>query len=239
MKLDILVLASHPDDAELGCGGTIARQVSLGNKVGIVDLTRGELGTRGTPETRQKEAEVSASILGVAIRENLGLADGFFQNTPETQLAVVRAIRKFQPRVVLANAVTDRHIDHGKGANLATDAAFLSGLMKIQTTDDHHNPQLAWRPEVVYHYVQSQFIAPDFVVDISAQWETKMKAIKAFSSQFFDPDSREPETYISKPGFLKMLEARAVEYGHAIGVDYGEGFTVRRLIGITNLFDLR
>lgn len=239
MKLDILVLASHPDDAELGCGGTIARQVSLGNKVGIVDLTRGELGTRGTPETRQKEAEVSASILGVAIRENLGLADGFFQNTPETQLAVVRAIRKFQPRVVLANAVTDRHIDHGKGANLATDAAFLSGLMKIKTTDDHHNPQLAWRPEAVYHYVQSQFIAPDFVVDISAQWETKMKAIKAFSSQFFDPDSREPETYISKPGFLKMLEARAVEYGHAIGVDYGEGFTVRRFIGITNLFDLR
>lgn len=239
MKLDILVLASHPDDAELGCGGTIARQVSLGNKVGIVDLTRGELGTRGTPETRQKEAEVSASILGVAIRENLGLADGFFQNTPETQLAVVRAIRKFQPRVVLANAVTDRHIDHGKGANLATDAAFLSGLMKIKTTDDHHNPQLAWRPEAVYHYVQSQFIAPDFVVDISAQWETKMKAIKAFSSQFFDPDSREPETYISKPGFLRMLEARAVEYGHAIGVDYGEGFTVRRFIGITNLFDLR
>lgn len=239
MKLDILVLASHPDDAELGCGGTIAKQVSLGDKVGIVDLTRGELGTRGTPETRHKEASASAEILGVVVRENLALPDGLFQNTPETQLSVVRAIRKFQPRIVLANAVTDRHIDHGKGANLANDAAFLSGLMKIETTDEHGNRQVAWRPDAVYHYVQSQFIAPDFVVDISAHWDTKMKAVKAFSSQFFDPNSKEPETYISKPGFLKMLEARAVEYGHAIGVDYGEGFTVRRLIGITNLFHLR
>lgn len=239
MKLDILVLASHPDDAELGCGGTIARHVSFGDKVGIVDLTRGELGTRGTPETRQTEAEASAAILGVTVRENLGLDDGFFQNTPETQLAVVRAIRKFQPRIILANAIFDRHIDHSKGANLAHDAAFLSGLMKIETTDDQGNSQVAWRPEAVYHYVQSQFIPPDFVVDISAHWETKMKAIKAFGSQFFDPKSTEPETYISKPGFLRMLEARAVEYGHAIGVDYGEGFTVRRYIGITNLFHLR
>lgn len=238
MKLDLLVLASHPDDAELGCGGTIARHVSLGHKVGIVDLTRGELGTRGTPETRQEEAEVSAAILGVTVRENLGLADGFFQNTPETQLAVVRAIRKFQPRILLANAIADRHIDHGKGANLANDAAFLSGLMKIETTGDDGNAQAPWRPEAVYHYVQSQFLAPDFVVDISAHWLTKMKAIKAFRSQFFDPNNTEPETYISKPGFLKMVEARAVEYGHAIGVDYGEGFTARRLIGITNLFDL-
>lgn len=239
MKVDILVLAAHPDDAELGCGGTIAKHVAFGDKVGIVDLTRGELGTRGTAETRQQEAEASAAILGVTVRENLGLADGFFQNTADAQLAVVRVIRKFRPRILLANAISDRHVDHGRGADLAHDAAFLSGLIKIETTDDHGSPQEAWRPEAVYHYIQSQFISPDFVVDISAHWETKMKAIGAFRSQFFDPKSKEPETYISKPGFLKMVEARAVEYGHAVGADYGEGFTARRLIGIRNLFDLR
>jgi bacillithiol biosynthesis deacetylase BshB1 len=239
MKLDILVLASHPDDAELGCGGTIAKHTSAGDKVGIVDLTRGELGTRGTPATRQKEAETSAEILGVTVRENLNLPDGFFQNTPESQLTVIRIIRKFQPRIILANAVYDRHIDHAKGASLAYDAAFLSGLVKIETLDEEGNKQAAWRPDAVYHYVQSHFIKPDFVVDISAQWDVKMKAVKAFSSQFFNPASEEPETYISKPGFLRMLEARAVEYGHAIGADYGEGFTVRRLIGVDSLFHLK
>ena len=239
MKLDILVFASHPDDAELGCGGTIAKHASLGDKVGIIDLTRGELGTRGTPESRQQEADASAKILGVSVRENLHLADGFFQNTPDTQLRLIRAVRKYQPRIILANAIYDRHVDHGKGASLAYDASFLSGLVKIETSDDEGKAQLPWRPEAVYHFVQSQFISPDFIVDISLQWETKMKAVKAFSSQFFDPDSREPETYISKPGFLKMLEARAVEYGHAIGTTYGEGFTVRRFIGVDNLFDLK
>ena len=239
MKLDILVLASHPDDAELGCGGTIARHVAQGDKVGIVDFTRGELGTRGTPETREKEAQDAAKILGVDTRENLHLADGFFQNTPESQLVVIRAIRKFRPRIILANAVFDRHIDHGKGATLAYDACFLSGLTRIKTQDEQGREQEAWRPEVVYHYVQSQFIKPDFIVDISAHWETKMKAVKAFSSQFFDPESKEPETYISKPGFLRMLEARAIEYGHAIGADYGEGFTTRRFIGVDNLFQLK
>ena len=239
MKLDILVFAAHPDDAELGCGGTIAKHTGLGDKVGIVDLTRGELGTRGTAETRAAEAAQSAKILGVAARENLQLRDGFFQNDPESQVSLVRAIRKFQPRVILANAVYDRHIDHGKGASLAYDAAFLSGLVKIETIDDQGNKQKPWRPEAVYHFVQSQFIKPDFVIDISAQWETKMKAVRAFSSQFFNPGSKEPETYISKPGFLKMLEARGIEYGHAIGVDYGEGFTVRRFIGVNNLFDLK
>jgi N-acetylglucosamine malate deacetylase 1 len=239
MKLDILVFASHPDDAELGCGGTIAKHTGMGNRVGIVDLTRGELGTRGTPETRSEEAAQSAKLLGVSARENLQLSDGFFQNDPESQLILVRAIRKFQPRIILANAIYDRHIDHGKGASLAYDASFLSGLIKIETIDEQGNKQKPWRPDAVYHYVQSQFIKPDFVVDISAQWEIKMKAIRAFSSQFFNPDSKEPETYISKPGFLRMLEARAIEYGHAIGTDYGEGFTVRRLIGVENLFDLR
>ncbi len=239
MKVDILVLASHPDDAELGCGGVIAKHTQLGHRVAIVDMTRGELGTRGTPETRHREALESARILGVLARENLGLADGFFQNNPENQLSVIRAIRKYQPRIILANAIHDRHVDHGKGANLAYDASFLSGLIKIETHDEQGKPQLPWRPELVYHYIQSQFITPDFIVDISAEWDTKMKAIKAFGSQFFDPASTEPETYISKPGFLKMLEARAVEYGHAIGAQYGEGFTVRRLIGVDNLFQLR
>ncbi len=239
MKLDILAIAAHPDDAELGCGGTIAKHTSLGYKVGIADLTRGELGTRGTPETRQKEASESAKILGVSVRENIGLPDGFFQNNAESQLAVIRAIRTYQPRIILANAVYDRHIDHGKGASLAYDASFLSGLVKIETVNAQGEKQAPWRPEVVYHYVQSQFITPDFVVDISAEWETKMSAVKAFSSQFFNPDSEEPETYISKPGFLRMLEARAVEYGHAIGAAYGEGFTTRRFIGIDSLFNLK
>src|SRR5688500_14784859 len=165
MKLDILVFASHPDDAELGCGGTIAKHTSQGYKVGIVDLTRGELGTRGTPETRQKEAADSAKILGVSVRENLGLPDGFFQNNSESQLAVIRAIRNYQPRIILANAVFDRHIDHGKGASLAYDASFLSGLIKIETVSAEGKKQAPWRPEAVYHYVQSQFISPDFVVD--------------------------------------------------------------------------
>lgn len=239
MKLDILAIAAHPDDAELGCGGTIAKHTSLGYKVGIVDLTRGELGTRGTPETRQKEASDSAKILNVSVRENLGLPDGFFQNNSESQLAVIRAIRTYQPRIILANAVYDRHIDHGKGASLAYDASFLSGLLKIETVNAEGKKQAPWRPEAVYHYVQSQFITPDFVIDISAEWETKMSAVKAFTSQFFNPDSKEPETYISKPGFLRMLEARAVEYGHAIGATHGEGFTARRFIGIDSLFNLR
>ena len=239
MKLDILVLAAHPDDAELGCGGTIAKHTARGDKVGIIDLTRGELGTRGTPEARQAEAAASAGILGISLRENLDLADGFFQNDPDSQRKVISAIRKYQPRIILANAVRDRHIDHGKGASLAYDASFLSGLVKIETVDPAGRKQMPWRPDAFYHYVQSQFIVPDFVVDISAEWDTKMSAIRAFSSQFFNPASSEPETYISKPGFLKMLEARAVEYGHAIGAAYGEGFTARRFVGVNSLFDLK
>jgi N-acetylglucosamine malate deacetylase 1 len=239
MKVDILVLAAHPDDVELGCGGTVAKHVSRGYKVGIVDFTRGELGTRGTPEVRAQEAAEAAKILGVSIRENLGLKDGFFQNDPEHQLAVIRAIRKFKPTIVLANAVHDRHIDHGKGASLAYDACFLSGLAKVETVDENGTKQEAWRPEIVYHYIQSYALKPDFVVDISESWETKMKAIKAFKSQFFDPASAEPQTYISNPAFMKMLESRAQELGHSIGVAYGEGFTVRRTPGVNSLFDLR
>jgi N-acetylglucosamine malate deacetylase 1 len=237
MKVDILVLAAHPDDAELGAGATIAKHVALGYKVGIIDFTRGELGTRGTPEIRKQEASASAKILGVAVRDNLELKDGFFQNDVQSQLAVITAIRKYQPDIVLANAVTDRHIDHGKGASLAYDASFLSGLSKIETTDENGR-QLPWRPRVVYHYIQSLLIEPDFIVDVSEHWETKMRAIKAFKTQFFDPNSSEPETYISKPGFLKMIESRGIEFGHVIGGTYGEGFTLRRYPGVNDLFDL-
>lgn len=238
MKLDILVLAAHPDDAELGAGATIAKHTAAGKKVGIVDFTKGELGTRGTPETRKLEAAASAKIMGISVRENLGLRDGFFQNDEVSQLAIISSIRKYQPEIVLANAVYDRHVDHGKGASLGYDACFLSGLAKIETLDEFGNKQQPWRPKVVYHYIQSLFVEPDFIVDVSDYWEVKMNAIKAFRSQFFDPSNNEPETYISKPGFLKMIEARGTEFGHTIGVAYGEGFTVRRYPGVNSLFDL-
>jgi bacillithiol biosynthesis deacetylase BshB1 len=237
MKLDILVLAAHPDDAELGCGGTMAKHISLGQKVGIVDFTRGELGTRGTPETRAKEAADSAKLLGVSVRENLNLRDGFFQNSEGDKLAVVKAIRKYQPAIVLANAVTDRHPDHGRGAQLAYESCFLSGLVNVETIDNGKKQQ-PWRPANLYHFIQSEFVTPDFIVDISGFWETKMKAILAFKTQFYDPASSEPETYISSPSFLKKIEARALDFGHAIGVSHGEGFTVRRFIGVQNLNSL-
>jgi bacillithiol biosynthesis deacetylase BshB1 len=233
MKLDILVIAAHPDDAELGCGGTILKHVAMGKKVGVVDLTRGELGTRGTPKTREQEATDSGKIMGLSARENLSLPDGFFRNEKEHQLEVVKAIRKYQPEIILANARHDRHPDHGRGSDLAFEASFLSGLTKIETG------QPAWRPKVIYHYIQSQFITPDFVVDVSDFWEKKMDAIRAFKTQFFDPNSKEPDTYISSPAFMKLLEARGIEYGHAIGAKYGEGFTVRKFIGVNSLFDLR
>jgi len=238
MKLDILVIAAHPDDAELGCGGTIAKHTAQGKKVGILDLTRGELGTRGTVQSRQAEATASSNILGVSVRENLGLQDGFFQNDSVSQLKIIGVIRKYQPDIVLANAISDRHIDHGKGASIAYDSCFLSGLSKIVSQDEQGKQQNAWRPSAVYHYIQSQLLHPDFVVDISGYWEKKLEAIRAFKTQFFDPQSTEPETYISKPGFLKMIEARAIEFGHAIGSSHGEGFTVRRYPGIRSLFDL-
>ena len=238
MKLDILVLAAHPDDAEISCAGTIARHVALGHKVGIVDLTRGELGTRGTPEVRAQEADAAAKILGVSVRENLGLKDGFFQNDPTHQLKVIQAVRKFQPSIVLANAIYDRHIDHGKGASLSYDACFLSGLIRIETVDEDGKKQQPWRPRNVYHYIQSLYIEPDFIVDVSDFWDIKMQAIKAFKTQFYDPENNESETYISNPGFTKMLEARAIDWGFAIETKYGEGFTTRRYPGVKSLFDL-
>jgi N-acetylglucosamine malate deacetylase 1 len=238
MKLDILVFAAHPDDAELGCGGTIAKHISLGYKVGVIDLTRGELGTRGTAQTRDQEAKDSAKILGLSIRENLNLRDGFFKNDEEHQLKVIQAIRKYQPEIVLANAIHDRHPDHGKGAALAFDSCFLSGLAKIET-QENGKAQQAWRPKHLYHYIQSQLIDPDFVVDVSPHWQTKMGSIKAFKTQFFDPTSSEPETFISKPSFLTFLEARAKEFGQSIGVEYAEGFTTTSKMGVEDLFQLR
>ncbi len=237
IKLDILVLASHPDDAELGCGGTIIKHVAAGKKVGVVDLTRGELGTRGTSQTRDQEAADAAKILGLAVRENLNLPDGFFVNSKEHQLEVVKAIRKYQPEIVLANARYDRHPDHGRGSDLAYEAGFLSGLKKVETAIDGEQ-QAPWRPKALYHYIQSEFVVPDFVVDITGTWEKKMEAVRAFRTQFYDPTSKEPETYISKPGFQKLLEARAIEFGHTIGVEHGEGFTTRRWVGVKSLFDL-
>ncbi|MFM9840852.1 MAG: bacillithiol biosynthesis deacetylase BshB1 [Cyclobacteriaceae bacterium] len=238
MKLDILVFAAHPDDAELGCGGTIAKHVSLGYKVGVVDLTRGELGTRGTIQTRDEEAKDSAKILGLSVRENLNLRDGFFKNDEEHQLKLIQAIRRYQPEIVLANAIHDRHPDHGKGADLAFDSCFLSGLAKIETKEDGKLQQ-AWRPKHLYHYIQSQLIVPDFVVDVSTHWKIKMDSIKAFKTQFFDPTSSEPETFISKPSFLTFLEARAKEFGQSIGAEYAEGFTTKNRLGVDHLFQMK
>ena len=237
MKLDILALAAHPDDIELACAGTLLKCMANGKKVGIIDFTRGELGTRGTPEIRAKEAKRSAEILGVAVRENLGFRDGFFKNDEHHQLEVIKMIRKYQPEIVLANAITDRHPDHGRASLLAKEACFLSGLKMVETIVEGKK-QEPWRPKVIYHYIQSQSLKPDFVVDISNVWEQKMRSIKAFESQFFDPNNTAPNTYISSPQFLQMIEARAIDWGHAIGVEYGEGFNVDRVVGVNSPFDL-
>ncbi|SFN90070.1 bacillithiol biosynthesis deacetylase BshB1 [Algoriphagus ornithinivorans] len=238
MKLDILVIAAHPDDAELGCSGTIAAHIAKGYKVGIVDLTAGEMGTRGTPELRIEEANKAAEILGLFARENMGFKDIFFQDNQEHQLELIKIIRKYQPDIVLANAVTDRHPDHGKGSDLATNSCFMSGLRRIETELDG-KAQQAWRPKFVYHYIQNNYIEPDFVVDITDFWDTKVESILAFQSQFHDPNSQEPESFISNPDFLPFVEARAREMGHRIMTTYGEGFTVERMIGATDLFDLK
>lgn len=238
MKLDILVIAAHPDDAELACSGTIAAHIAQGYKVGILDLTKGEMGTRGTPEIRLKESAEAAKILGLASRENLGLKDIYFKDDETHQLELIKIIRKYQPEIVLANAVTDRHPDHGKGASLASNACFMSGLRRIET-NMKGIAQEAWRPKFIYHYIQNNYIKPDFVVDITPFWETKIESIKAFKSQFFNPRNQEPESFISSEGFLEFLEARSKEFGHSIMVKYGEGFTVERTIGINDLFSLK
>lgn len=238
MKLDILVLAVHPDDAELGCSGTIVKHIALGKKVGIVDFTRGELGTRGSAATRDQEAADSAKIMGLHVRENLRFRDGFFENNEARQLEVSKMIRKYQPEIVLTNALQDRHPDHGRAGDLANDACFLSGLTKIRTQLDGVE-QEAWRPKLVLQYIQDRYIRPDVIIDITPYFETKLASIKAFKTQFFNPELDEPDTYISSPEFFESVIGRAREFGKSIGATYGEGFTSRKLLGVDNLFNLR
>jgi bacillithiol biosynthesis deacetylase BshB1 len=235
MKLDILAFGAHPDDVELGCAATIAKEISLGKKVGIVDLTRGELGTRGSVEIRRKEAKKAADILKVTVRENMSFRDGFFINDEAHQMEVIKIIRKYQPEIVLCNSVNDRHIDHSKGSELVSNACFLSGLRRIVTEIDGEN-QMAWRPNRVYHYIQWKNLKPDFVVDVSGFMGVKMEAIRAFSSQFYDPNSQEPSSPISSKNFIESIDYRAQDLGRLIGVEHAEGFNVERLLAV-NSFD--
>lgn len=238
MKLDILVFAAHPDDAELGCSGTILSHIAKGYKVGIIDLTMGELGTRGSGPLRLEEAEEAARIMGVYVRRNLYFRDGFFEADENHILRVIKEIRTFQPEIVFANAVEDRHPDHGRAGELLAKACFLSGLIKIETQDNGVQ-QEAWRPKFVYHYIQDRYIKPDFVVNITPFWDKKIEAMMAFKSQFYNPDNTSPDTYISSPEFLNFIRSRAEEMGHSIGVQYGEGFTSSRRIGVEDVFTLK
>ncbi len=237
MKVDILAIGVHPDDVELSCSGTIAKHIAMGKTVGILDLSLGELGTRGNAELRTKEALQAAEILGVAFRTQLNFKDGFFENNEVHQKQIIEQLRKHQPEIVLCNAVSDRHPDHGRSAKLVADACFYSGLVKIETQHDA-KPQKAWRPRAVYHYIQDHFIHPSFVVDVSPYLEVKHKSILAFSSQFYSPDSKEPETPISSKDFLASIDAKMAVLGRAIGVKYAEGFTVNRYPGVNSIFDL-
>lgn len=238
MKVDILAFAAHPDDIELGASGTIMKHIALGKKVGIVDLTQGELGSRGSIETRAEEASAALKILGAHYRTNLKMRDGFFEISEENKLAIIREIRKCQPEIVLMNAVSDRHPDHGRASKLVSEACFYSGLRMIQTEVDGIE-QLCHRPNAVYHYIQDRFIEPDFVVDISDFAHRKLDSIQAYKTQFFDPNSNEPQTPISGQDFIEFIKSRMRELGRPIGVEYAEGFTKERYIGVSNLFDLR
>lgn len=237
MKLDILAIGAHPDDVELSCSGVLAKEASRGKKTGILDLTRGELGTRGSAEIRDQEAATAAKILGLSARENIALADGFFANDKESQLKIIEIIRKYKPEIVLCNAIDDRHIDHGKGSKLASDACFLSGLKKIETTLDGE-AQEAWRPKHVYHYIQWKNLQPDVVVDISGFIDVKMESVLAYSSQFYDPDNPDSNTPISSKNFQDSVKYRAQDLGRLIGTDYAEGFTVERYPAVDSIFDL-
>ena len=238
MKLDILAFGAHPDDVELSCSGTIAKEISLGKKVGIIDLTRGELGTRGTVAIRNAESSEAAKILGISTRENLDMRDGFFINDEEHQLKIIQMIRKYKPEIVLCNAIDDRHIDHAKGSKLVSDACFLSGLRQIKT-EFLGVAQDAWRPKVVYHYIQWKNIEPDFVVDISEFIDVKMDSILAYKSQFYNPETNEPESPITTKNFLDSVKYRAQDLGRIIGSGYAEGYTVERYLAVNSLSDLK
>lgn len=237
MNIDVLVISAHPDDAELCCAGTIASHIAHNKTVGMIDLTQGEMGTRGTAELRLQEADKAAQILKVAFRENLGFEDYFFKNDEEHQAMVVRKIRQYRPGIIITNAISDRHPDHGKAANLVEQAVFLAGLRKFETTLEG-SPQEAYRPKHVFHYIQNNYIEPDIIVDVSGYWNVKMNAMMAFSSQFYNPESDEPESFISSKEFFHFIEARAREFGHKIGVEFGEGFTINKSLGVRSLFDL-
>jgi len=239
MKLDILAIGAHPDDIELGCGATIAKEVANGKKVGIIDLTKGELGTRGTAETRKVEATNAGKILGVKTRINMGFADGFFVNDKQHQLALIKKIRIYRPEIVLCNAIEDRHIDHGKGSKLASDSCFLSGLLKIETKDNDGNLQTPWRPKFVYHYMQWKNLEPDIVVDVSGFVDIKMKAVLAYETQFYSEKSKEPATPISSKNFTDSVKYRARDLGRLINAEAGEGFNVERYPAVDSLFDLK
>ncbi|WP_242206092.1 bacillithiol biosynthesis deacetylase BshB1 [Aestuariivivens insulae] len=240
MKLDILAIGAHPDDIELGCGATIAKEVANGKKVGVIDLTRGELGTRGTVKTREEEAACAAKILGVTLRTNMEFADGFFVNDKDHQIALIKMIRKYRPDIVLCNAIDDRHIDHGKASKLVSDACFLSGLLKIDTKDENDDVwQEPWRPKQVYHYIQWKNLEPDFVVDVTGFIDKKMDAVLAYKTQFYNENSKEPETPISSKNFTDSVKYRARDLGRLIGVEHAEGFNVERYVAVDSLFDLK
>lgn len=236
-KLDILAFAAHPDDVELSCAGTLMKYIATGKKVGIVDLTQGELGSRGTIDTRYSEAAEASKVMGIAQRINLKMADGFFENNEASKRLIIEQIRRFRPEVVLANAVKDRHPDHGRASKLVSEACFLSGLRKIETELDG-KPQELYRPRAIYHYIQDYYIEPDFVVDVSEFYERKIEAIKCFKTQFYDPESKEPQTPISGKDFFRFIESRMIELGRPIGAKYAEGFTAERFIGVKDIFDL-
>jgi N-acetylglucosamine malate deacetylase 1 len=237
MKLDLLAIGVHPDDVELGCSGTIIKEIKKGKKAGVLDLTQGELGSRGTVETRHEEAAKAAKIMGVQIRENLKMADGFFKNDEEHQRKLIVALRKFQPEIVITNALSDRHPDHGRAAKLTTDSCFLSGLIKVKTKDEKGKDQEPWRPKYVFHYIQDRYHEPDFIIDITDVFEQRMEAIKAYTTQFYNPDNEDdgPQTYISTSAFLESVIARARVIGKKIGVQYGEGFNSEKSLGIKDL----
>ena len=238
MKLDILAIGAHPDDIELSCGGTLVKHARTGKKVGLLDLTLGELGTRGTSVIRTTEAMESSRLIGAAVREQLDMKDGLFEATEENLRSIAVMIRKFQPEIILCNSVSDRHPDHGRAATMVSRAIFLAGLSKFPTALEEKE-QEAWKTKTTYHYIQDRYLIPDFVVDVTTEWDTKMKSILAYRSQFFDPNSPEPETPISSREFLEFLDGRAREMGRSAGFKYAEGFTVERTPGIDSLFNMR
>ncbi|MDF3028774.1 MAG: LmbE family protein [Fluviicola sp.] len=237
-QIDVLAIGAHPDDVELSAAGTLLKHRALGFTTGVIDLTQGELGSRGSKEIRREEALAASEILGLTDRVNLKMADGFFEHSEENLRLIVEQIRRFKPQIVLLNAVSDRHPDHGKGSKLASEACFLAGLRRIETTWEGKS-QEAHRPKFVYHYIQDRYLKPDFVIDVTDFVEQKFASIKAYKTQFWDPDSSEPKTPISGEEFFEFLRGRMAEFGRSIGVRYAEGFTVERILGVDSLFDLR